>query len=88
MADACPNLLREAELYCYAPDAASRRAETPLDSNNHALDALRYVITSIDERKLRRKPKVIAGPDAAKTEEKKERKWLRYDNEALWTPIW
>jgi hypothetical protein len=37
---ACPNLLREAELCRYATD--SRRAETPLDNNDHALGALRY----------------------------------------------
>jgi hypothetical protein len=84
---ACPNLLREAELYRHATDADSRRAETLLDNNHHALDALRYLIASIDERKLRRKPKLAAGPEAAKPEPKKEKKWLRYDNEALWTRI-
>jgi hypothetical protein len=29
-----------------------RRAETPLDNNDHALDALRYLIASIDARVL------------------------------------
>ena len=61
-------------------DAASRRAETPLDTNNHALDALRYLIATIDERKLRRKPTLAADPEASNMEEKKEKKWLRYDN--------
>ena len=82
---ACPNLLREAELYRYAPNACSRKAETPLDEEDHALDALRYLIATIDQRKLRRKPKAT-GP--AETNKSKERKWLSLYNEALWTRIW
>jgi hypothetical protein len=38
---ACPNLLREAALYCYSDDPTDRRSETPLDEHNHALAALR-----------------------------------------------
>lgn len=45
----CPNLLAEAELYRYENDT-----ETPLDENNHALAALRYLISRIDERKMAR----------------------------------
>jgi len=82
---ACPNLLREAELYRYAPNAGSRKGETPLDEEDHALDALRYLIATIDQRKLRRKPKATGPAEANKP---KERPWLRLDNEALWTPFW
>lgn len=41
----CPNLLAEAALYRYDPD---KPGENPVDDNNHALDALRYLIARID----------------------------------------
>lgn len=41
---ACPHLLEEAALYCYDDEGS----ETPIDENNHALDALRYMIARID----------------------------------------
>jgi phage terminase large subunit len=85
--DACPNLVGEAELYRYATESGSRRAETPQDNNDHALDALRYLIATIDQRKLGRKPK-IAGGAAGEKDKPAGRPWLRLDNEALWTRIW
>jgi hypothetical protein len=85
VAGACPNLLREAELHRYGPDADSRRSETPLDNNDHALDALRYLIASIDEGNLRRKPKA---PGATTPENQPKKKWLSLYNEALWTTVW
>jgi hypothetical protein len=45
---ACPNLLAEAQLYRYSEDATDKRAETPVDDNNHALAALRYLVTKLD----------------------------------------
>ena len=50
----CPNLLDEAQLYRYddAEDADGR--ETPLSQHNHALDALRYLIVSLDKKSLGR----------------------------------
>jgi hypothetical protein len=83
---ACPNLLREAELYRYAPEEEARRTEEPLRSDNHAMDALRYLIATIDQRKLRR----FASKQAAATGDQKPagRPWLRLDNEALWTTVW
>ena len=78
----CFASFREAELYRYAPNAGSRKGETPLDEEDHALDALRYLIAAIDQRKLRRKPKATG---AAEADKPKERKWLRLDSEALWT---
>ena len=43
---ACPNLLAEAKLYRY-PDEPS---EAPIDAHNHALAALRYLVSKLDER--------------------------------------
>jgi hypothetical protein len=47
--DACSNLLSEARLYRY-PTAAERalRGENPVDEHNHALGALRYLISRLD----------------------------------------
>jgi hypothetical protein len=50
------------------------------------MDALRYLVASIDERKLGRRRWLGGG--AAGDPEKKERKWLSLYNEALWTPAW
>jgi hypothetical protein len=56
-----------------------------LGQDDHAMDALRYLIASIDERKLGRRRKI---GDGAAGEKPKERKWLSLYNEALWTPVW
>ena len=85
VAGACPNLLREAGLYRYATEADSRRGESPLNHDDHAMDALRYLIATIDERKLGRRRWFCGG---AAGEKPKERKWLSLYNEALWTPVW
>src|SRR5947209_6246175 len=46
---ACPNLLAEAELYRWSDEGD---AEAPEDRNNHALAALRYLISRLDKRTL------------------------------------
>lgn len=61
----CPNLCAEAQLYRY-PDDKERMVygENPIDDNNHALGALRYMVSRIDARfvsKLNRKT-TIDGP--------------------------
>jgi hypothetical protein len=76
----CPNLLAEAELYCYSDDPRERHAEIPIDEHNHALAALRYLIMGIGPSRPR-SPSSDAGPP------KPKRPWLRYDNPALWTPL-
>ena len=49
LAGDCPNLLAEAELYSYADDPYEEsKSEKPQDKYNHALDALRYLVASID----------------------------------------
>jgi len=42
---ACPNLFEEARHYHYDPD---HPGETPVDADNHALAALRYLVSRID----------------------------------------
>jgi hypothetical protein len=75
---ACPNLLAEAGLYRY-----SGPGEAPMDEHNHALAALRYLISRLDTRHM-------AGSRAApeKPAPPRKRPWLRYDNEELWTPLY
>ncbi|HLJ95956.1 MAG TPA: terminase large subunit [Gemmataceae bacterium] len=46
---ACTNLLAEAGLYRYpTPEERKIRGENPIDENNHALAALRYMVCGID----------------------------------------
>jgi len=51
------------------------------------MDALRYLIATIDERKLRRRRKIGSGAGAA-TSQPAQRPWPRNDNPSLWTTIW
>jgi hypothetical protein len=78
--DACPNLIAEAQLYRY-PTASERAlaGELPVDEHNHALAALRYLVSRLDARflaRLRRRPETPAAP-----------KTRPPDDEALWTPL-
>lgn len=59
----CQNLIREAGLYVYDKDGI-----TPVDKNNHAPDALRYLVTGQDRGRLigpHRKPEPTAEEQAA-----------------------
>src|SRR5262249_30926747 len=84
----CPNLLREASLYRYSEDRTDRRSESPVDEHNHALAALRYLVSAIDARQMARlKGKETAREPAAEQPapaKKAERKWLSVRNEFLW----
>jgi hypothetical protein len=95
----CPNLLAEAGLYRYDPQARGK-SETPIDEHDHALDALRYLISRIDHRRMARirksapltespsegePPAETPAPPAAAPPAK--RKWLSIYNEALWTRL-
>jgi hypothetical protein len=91
IAGACPNLLREASLYRYSDDRADRLSETPMDEHNHALAALRYLVSKIDQRQMARfmgKGGVgeAVAEEAAKAKNREE-KWLSVRNEAFWTRI-
>ena len=46
--DRCPQLLHEAELYRYSDAPADKQAEAPVDDHNHALAALRYLISRLE----------------------------------------
>jgi hypothetical protein len=52
----CPNLLAEAARYRYGEGPSGQGGEAPMDEHNHALAALRYLITRLDERKQARPP--------------------------------
>jgi hypothetical protein len=99
----CPNLIEESKLYRY-PSAAERAVmgENPIDENNHALAALRYLVSRLDSRfiaKLRKANKDNPAPRLDPMTEDAERlaeaaravhkadPWLRYDNEELWTRL-
>jgi hypothetical protein len=93
---ACPNLLMEASLYRWNTELGSARSEAPVPEDNHALDALRYLISRLDARTMARirrgpppdeTPTDNEAPPAAAPTPRKEQKWLRYDNEELWTPL-
>ena len=66
----------------WASAASFEERPLPLDEEDHAL---RYLIATIDQGKLRRKARAT-GP--AETNKPKERKWLSLYNEALWTRFW
>ena len=92
--ESCPNLLAEARLYRYAETTAGRAtSENPLDNHNHALAALRYLVSRIDAgfmARYRQRPK--SAPLAGSQETNAggclasdvSPPWLRLDNEQLW----
>jgi hypothetical protein len=85
-AGACPQLLAEARTYCY-PEESEKGSpgERPRAGNNHALDALRYLISGLDARFLARCRPPASSPLAEQTHARTTpSSWLRWDNEALW----
>jgi hypothetical protein len=88
---ACPNLLAEAGLYRYDDDSKAGDSETPVDQHNHALAALRYMVSDLDARYMARDRPGPRSPDSPpgtgeQPSRKDPRPWLRLDNEELWTP--
>ncbi len=93
---ACPNLLYEASLYRYGTDPEDRKGESPAAGPDHALDALRYLVSRLDARKLARRskhrtdapPPPETGSDPPATPAKPpKRPWLSIYNEELWTRL-
>jgi hypothetical protein len=88
-------LLAEAQLYRYETDELGRRTGKPLKDNDHALDALRYLISGLDVGFLARVRKRLGQRQVrphypAPTVQmlpRPERNWLSIHNEALWTPL-
>jgi hypothetical protein len=100
VAGTCPNLLAEAGLYRYDPQGREGN-ESPLKAHDHALDALRYLISRVDARKMGRLKTGRGGDEEPPAEVKPapeakpappaspppRRKWLSLYNEQLWTRI-
>jgi len=88
VAGCCPNLLKEAGLYRYSAEEEDRRSETPVDDHNHALAALRYLISQLDVRHMARlrKPgqQAEVAPEAPPQPKPQKRPWLSVFNEQLW----
>lgn len=79
----CPNLIAEAQLYRY-PEAQRREGENPLDEHNHALAALRYLVSRLDERHIARL-RQRAPASGAGVPTRQERAGPDRDDESLWT---
>jgi hypothetical protein len=87
---ACPNLLAEACLYRY-PEEGKGGSENPLDEHNHALAALRYLVSRIDERRMARRAAAVSSPTETQEEGQRDAKTLeaqahrRKQRQYLWT---
>jgi hypothetical protein len=81
VAGCCPNLLAEAGLYRYDPETRGH-SEAPVKEHDHALDALRYLISRIDARRMARLRKGPTPPEP--TQQPPPQKWLSLSNEFLW----
>jgi hypothetical protein len=84
----CPNLLAEAGLYRYSTEETDRRSETPVDDHNHALAALRYLVSKLDSHRMARVAKSTPTEETPSTQTApvpvKPRKWLSVYNDFLW----
>jgi hypothetical protein len=100
----CPNLIAESKLYRYpGPQEPSPAHENPVDADNHALGALRYLVSRLDYKFMARLKAKAAGPGAGPIEVEHEqtirereraycsragaKPWLSPDNEQLWEPL-
>jgi hypothetical protein len=92
----CPHLLAEAQLYRYESESGS---EEPVKEHDHALDALRYLVSKLDWKKMARlrrgelgEPPALPGgvpsPAAEARPAAKPGAWWGWDDEALWTRVW
>jgi Helicase len=76
VAPSCVNLIAEARLYRYpTPAERDQLGENPIDAHNHALAALRYLVSRINRQ--------AAGSAPAPAEKKR----AAVDDEAQWTPL-
>lgn len=79
---ACPDLVHEAELYSYAT-APGQHGENPLPEYDHALDALRYLISRLDQHRQARRPAATPEPATPKKPSWRE----RFDDPRLWVSL-
>jgi hypothetical protein len=82
----CPNLVSEAKLYRY-PSGSERGVlgENPVDEHNHALAALRYLVSRIDARTLAKYRR--EEPQAAAAVEPAARPAVNFTDSELWTKL-
>jgi hypothetical protein len=89
--DTCPHLLWEATLYRYDTEPSARKSEEPERDDNHALDALRYLVGTMDVGLLGRRraaaPKPPTPPQQGSNGWGPHKGWLSVRNEALWRRI-
>lgn len=79
---ACPDLVHEAELYCYS-QAPGQHGEQPVPEYDHALDALRYLVSRLDDRRQVQRPVATEPPPS---EQSKKRNWREFFNDPrIWT---
>jgi hypothetical protein len=83
LAPACPHLLAEAELYSRRRPTNGGDPGSATDGKDHALDALRYAVATVDRGFMVRFRHTAKPAD----ESKPKRKWLSIWNEQLWTPL-
>jgi hypothetical protein len=87
----CPNLLAEAGLYRYGDSPTDRRGEVPVDEHNHALAALRYLISRLDARRLARRPGESDSPtetgSPAKAPNRASKYWAEMNGDEFWIPL-
>src|SRR5271166_3342266 len=80
---ACMPLIREFGMYHYDPEKLS---ENPVDEDNHAMDALRYLVVGLDRGKVAPAPEVdyVATSDEADRLEREleEKRRVRLDRDA------
>jgi hypothetical protein len=87
-----PGIAAEAALYRYGEGGEERRAEAPLDEHNHALAALRYLVSRLDSR-YQARPRPPKSPEPAESAPRAAnvvrfrsfRDFWRDDS--LWTPL-
>lgn len=88
----CVHLLEEAQLYRY-DDGPECQTEAPLNEHNHALDALRYLISSLDAGTLAgRRSRPTPTPDAPDASEAvppraKACLWFPMDDKDHWIEL-
>ncbi|MBI3410936.1 MAG: hypothetical protein HY040_21590 [Planctomycetes bacterium] len=83
----CPNLLAEAGLYRF-DSTSGEGGENPLDEYNHALDALRYLISRLDVRLMAGRLRDSQSSTTQETrEQQRERSFAEMaDDDSMWIP--
>jgi hypothetical protein len=87
VAGCCPNLLAEAALYRYGDGPTAAQGETPVNAHNHALAALRYLVSRLDAGRMARDGSPRPPDPAPPKPRRDDNWWMRWDNPALWTDL-